>query len=104
MTDDVTDLFDAAAGYVAKLAAVEHAHILGDEQEIDYLLSGVDPIDARFVANQLRNLVKGLRGVSTDAPSAGESPTVSPRSPLSVASASSGGTQASAPDTKRKPW
>lgn len=42
-----------AADYCAKLAAVEHAHIVGDSENLDTLLSGVDLIDARLTANKL---------------------------------------------------
>lgn len=39
-----------AAEFCNKLAAIEYAHLLENTDEIDYLLSNVDPIEARNVA------------------------------------------------------
>lgn len=61
------DFLGAAADYCARLAAVEHAHILGDSEEVDHLLSNVDPIDVRHVANVLRSLEQEIRGGTSDA-------------------------------------
>ena len=61
MTNVPADVLAQGADYCARLAAVEHAHILGDYAELDLLLSSVDPIDARHVANVLRTLALSLR-------------------------------------------
>jgi len=77
VSSDPIDVIERAAGYCARLAAVEHAHILDDEQEISTLLDGVDPIDARLCANTLRVLATTLRGVTTGAGGFPPSPTTS---------------------------
>lgn len=45
-----------AAVFCNKLAAVEHAHIIENAEEVDYLLSGIDPVEARNVAWTLTTL------------------------------------------------
>lgn len=54
--DEYTQALKLGSDFCAKLAAVEHAHLLGDEETLDMLLSNVDPIDARLCANLLRAL------------------------------------------------
>ena len=56
LSRDQARALEEASHYCAKLAAVEHAHILGDEETVDLLLSGVDPIEARLTANVLQSL------------------------------------------------
>lgn len=87
MSDPIVDLLDSAADYAAKLAAIDHAYILGDRPELDYLLSGVDPIDARLVANKLRGLANELRGATDDADPLASSPGAAPASAQAQASA-----------------
>lgn len=75
--EDMALAISGGAEFCAKLAAIEHAHLIGDEENVDTLLSTVDPIDARLCANQLRALAmvwdvlttsREDRGRSTEAP------------------------------------
>jgi hypothetical protein len=47
------DVFTAEARYVRLLVAVERAHAVGDFDEMARLLSGIDPVDVRMVADVL---------------------------------------------------
>lgn len=101
MSGEAIDILERAGDYCAKLAAIDHAHILGNTEEFDYLLSGVDPIDARLCANVLRELANELRGGSSSA-SAGDVPAATATLPApsdgAVTLAASGGTRATAPE------
>lgn len=44
---------EEGAHYAAILAAVDHAHVADDKDELHRLLDNVDPIEARLTANKL---------------------------------------------------
>lgn len=83
-----------AAGFCTKLAAAENAHLLGETERLDTIMQGVDPIEARLVANALHGLCLvwdtlpdiDPRGGSTGGPLPGE-PTLATACPPTTAGA-----------------
>lgn len=80
------EILEEASDYCAKLAAVTQAHIIGDEEVVDILLTDIDPIEVRQCANVLRTLALSLRGASSGA-GAYDAPTASSPSPRAATSA-----------------
>lgn len=57
LSRDQAEALELGARACRTLAAVEHAHILGDEEAFDSILAGVDPIEVKLTANALDALV-----------------------------------------------
>lgn len=98
ITAEMAEAIRLGAEFCGKLSAIEHAHLTGDEENVDLLLSGVDPIDARLAANLLTSLwqvweilSREDRGRSTE----GVSPVIAP--PTTPAAYDDGHEQATAP-------
>jgi hypothetical protein len=56
LSRDQADAIELGARYCRTLAALEHAHILGDEDAVINILAGVDPIEVKLTANALQAL------------------------------------------------
>jgi hypothetical protein len=56
LSHDQAQAIELGARYLATLAAVERAHALDDEQDLEAILAGVDPIEVRLTANVLKSL------------------------------------------------
>ncbi len=56
LSHDQAQALELGAAFCRTLAAVEHAHTVGDEQDVETILAGVDPIEAKLTANALQGL------------------------------------------------
>lgn len=104
ISHDMAQAIEHGARYLATLAALERAHMLGDEDELASIFDGIDPIDVRLTANVLQSLsflwhaMPPVRGGTDGAPVDSGVAAVSPLPPsVTAAGSPPDGEQPSAP-------
>jgi hypothetical protein len=110
LSHDHQQAIEHGARLLATLAAVERAHMLGDEQEVEVILAGIDPVEVRLTANTLQALsflwhtMPQVRGGTDDADESGATATVAPLFPSVTAAAPPTSEQPSAPIIPLDPY
>ena len=61
LSKDSAEALELAAHHLRVLAAVEQSHMLGDEQGVETILAGVDPIEVKLCADTLRAIYEVWR-------------------------------------------
>jgi hypothetical protein len=57
LNEDDMRILQLASRYLGTLAAVERAHMLGSDEEVEAILGAVDPLDVRVVRGALEEYV-----------------------------------------------